>query len=222
MHLHDPYPLVDDCNDHWMIRSIVFYFKWHFIDQEQLPFAKMIHPECLPLVASKSKKESTRAYGRNESTDSLSNIQDGEEVCFRKNMSYHDSVAIQIEPGQATRSVSSISGINLSASNIDWDAALFAIRMAVLLTILSLFVLIRTPTWHCPDGMWGLVSVLFVCWFPSLDAASVVEKIVQQLIGTFVGAALGLSLGFFSLWAFQTRSYRRYSLDAAHLSSTLA
>jgi hypothetical protein len=78
--------------------------------------------------------------------------------------------------------------------------------MAVLLTISSLFVLVRTPTWHYPDGMWVLVSVLFVCWFPSLDAASVVEKIVQRLIGTFVGAALGLSLGFFSLWAFQTRS----------------
>lgn len=50
--------------------------------------------------------------------------------------------------------------------------------------------------------MWVLVSVLFVCWFPALDAASVVEKIIQRLIGTFVGAFLGLSCGFVSILAF--------------------
>jgi hypothetical protein len=86
--------------------------------------------------------------------------------------------------------------------SIDATAFQFALRMAVLLTLSALFVLIRTSTWHYPDGMWVLVSVLFVCWFPSLDAASVIEKIIQRLIGTFVGATLGLGCGFFSIWAF--------------------
>ena len=85
------------------------------------------------------------------------------------------------------------------STTIDKGAFQFGIRMAVMLTFTSLFVLIRTPSWHYPDGMWVLVSTLFVCWFPALDAASVMEKIVQRLIGTFVGAVLGLSCGFASL-----------------------
>ena len=80
----------------------------------------------------------------------------------------------------------------------------FALRMALLLTAGSLFVLVGgngagRGRRHYPDGMWVLVSVLFVSWFPSLDAASVVEKIAQRLVGTFVGAALGLGCGFASL-----------------------
>jgi hypothetical protein len=59
--------------------------------------------------------------------------------------------------------------------------------------------------------MWILVSVLFVCWFPSLDAASVVEKIVQWSIGTFVRAG-----------PLKHGAYKLYSLDAAHLLSSLA
>jgi hypothetical protein len=47
--------------------------------------------------------------------------------------------------------------------------------------------------------MWVLVTVLFVGWFPQLDAASVIEKIIQRLLGTFVGALLGISCGFASL-----------------------
>lgn len=74
------------------------------------------------------------------------------------------------------------------------------------MAISALFVLIRTDDWCYPDGMWVLVSVLFVSWFPALDAASVIEKIMQRLIGTFVRASLGLSCGFFSLWAFPTRT----------------
>jgi hypothetical protein len=84
-------------------------------------------------------------------------------------------------------------------TRIDPGAFQFAIRMAVMLTISSFLVLIKTDTWEYPDPMWVLVSVLFVSWFPSLDAASVIEKITQRLIGTFVGAVLGLGCGFTSL-----------------------
>lgn len=47
--------------------------------------------------------------------------------------------------------------------------------------------------------MWVVITVLFVCWFPSLDAASVVEKSIQRLYGTAIGAAVGLLCGFLSL-----------------------
>ena len=90
--------------------------------------------------------------------------------------------------------------------NVDPAALQFALRMAVLLTISALFVLIQTDDFIYPDGMWVLVSVLFVCWFPSMDAASVIEKITQRLIGTFIGATLGLSCGFISLWWFKSRN----------------
>lgn len=84
-------------------------------------------------------------------------------------------------------------------SKVDTTAFQFAIRMAILLWVSSLFVLIRTDDYHWPDGMWVLVTVLFVSWFPQLDAASVIEKIVQRLLGTFLGAFLGLACGFASL-----------------------
>ena len=92
---------------------------------------------------------------------------------------------------------------------IDHSAFQFALRMAVLLTISSGFVLIRTSDWEYPDGMWVLVSVLFVSWFPALDAASVIEKITQRLIGTFVGAVLGLSCGFISIWIWNDGTTQR-------------
>jgi hypothetical protein len=37
----------------------------------------------------------------------------------------------------------------------DHGASQFGLRMAVVLTLSSLFVLIRTKDWHYPDGMWG-------------------------------------------------------------------
>lgn len=88
-------------------------------------------------------------------------------------------------------------------SRIDTAAAQFAARMAFLLTVSGLFVVIRSDKWNWPDAMWVLISVLFVCWFPALDAASVIEKIVQRLIGTFIGAMLGLCCGFTSLLLFR-------------------
>lgn len=83
--------------------------------------------------------------------------------------------------------------------HVDKTAFQFAFRMGVLLWFSSLFVLIRTENYRFPDGMWVLVTVLFVSWFPQLDAASVIEKIVQRLLGTFLGAFLGLMCGFASL-----------------------
>jgi Aluminium activated malate transporter len=99
----------------------------------------------------------------------------------------------------------------------DPAALQFALRMAILLTVSGLFVLVQTPQGSWPDGMWVLVSVLFVCWFPSLDAASVVEKIFQRLIGTFFGAVLGLSCGFISLYFFHSRPYQASFLGCCML-----
>lgn len=84
---------------------------------------------------------------------------------------------------------------------VDKGALLFALRMATLLLIGSLFVLIRAPGDGAgyPQGMWVLVTLLFVSWFPRLDAASVIEKSSQRLLGTFIGASIGLSCGFTSL-----------------------
>ena len=82
---------------------------------------------------------------------------------------------------------------------VDKSAFQFALRMGVLLLVSALFVLIRTDNWNFPGGMWVLVTVLFVSWFPQLDAASVIEKIMQRLLGTFIGAILGLLCGFASL-----------------------
>jgi uncharacterized membrane protein YccC len=86
--------------------------------------------------------------------------------------------------------------------NIGADAFYFGVRMSVCLTISSLFVLVQSPsdTHHFPEGMWVLITVLFVCWFPTLDAASVLEKSIQRLIGTLIGASLGLICGFVSLF----------------------
>jgi hypothetical protein len=82
---------------------------------------------------------------------------------------------------------------------VDSNAVQFALRMSTGLTISALCVLIRTEHFVYPDAMWVLVSVLFVSWFPALDAASVIEKILQRLYGTFLGAILGLGCGFVSL-----------------------
>ena len=122
------------------------------------------------------------------------------------------SSAIYYSEASSTRSTPNTKGsFSLSKlwdarKRIDKNALQFALRMAVLLTISSLFVLVQTDENKYPGGMWVLVSVLFVCWFPALDAASVIEKIIQRLIGTFVGAALGLTCGFLSLVLWKTRA----------------
>mmetsp|Transcript_11021 Transcript_11021/g.19529 ORF Transcript_11021/g.19529 Transcript_11021/m.19529 type:complete len:154 (+) Transcript_11021:264-725(+) len=87
--------------------------------------------------------------------------------------------------------------------HIDQDAILFGIRMSVCLTVSSLFVLVQVPSdgevGRFPEGMWVLITVLFVCWFPTMDAASVLEKSFQRLMGTLVGAGIGMACGFLSV-----------------------
>jgi len=87
----------------------------------------------------------------------------------------------------------------------DRDAIHFGARMSACLTASSLFVLAQAPgadddaeDGRFPEGMWVVITVLFVCWFPALDAASVLEKSVQRLAGTLVGAVLRLACGFLS------------------------
>ena len=53
-------------------------------------------------------------------------------------------------------------------ATIDMEAFQFALRMAILLTVSALFVLCGDANDKYPSGMWVLVSVLFVSWFPSL------------------------------------------------------
>jgi len=79
--------------------------------------------------------------------------------------------------------------------HLDRDGARFAMRMSVILSFCTLFVLCG---W-IDHGFWVYVTVLNVSWFPRLDAASVMEKTMQRWIGTMLGAVLGLGCGFLSL-----------------------
>jgi hypothetical protein len=105
---------------------------------------------------------------------------------------------------------------NLHRQTIDRNAVHFGVRMAILLTVSSLFVIVGQGKQY-PQGMWVFISVLFVSWFPSLDAASVIEKIRQRLIGTFSGAAIALAIGFPSLYILQ-----HYGQTAQTIFLTLA
>ena len=83
------------------------------------------------------------------------------------------------------------------------DEFAFAARLAVVLTVCSLFVLIRFFGLHhdevYPMGSWVAISALFVSWFPNLDAASVLEKMSQRWFGTIIGAVLGFICGMISI-----------------------
>ena len=83
------------------------------------------------------------------------------------------------------------------------DEVAFAARLAVVLTVCSLFVLIRffglQHNEVYPMGSWVAISALFVSWFPNLDAASVLEKMSQRWLGTIIGAVLGFICGMISI-----------------------
>ena len=83
------------------------------------------------------------------------------------------------------------------------DEVAFAARLAVVLTVCSLFVLVRFFGLHhnevYPMGSWVAISALFVSWFPNLDAASVFEKMSQRWFGTIIGAILGFACGMISI-----------------------
>ncbi|KAL7550641.1 hypothetical protein ACHAWF_016361 [Thalassiosira exigua] len=109
-----------------------------------------------------------------------------------------------LDPESSPQSTMACAGIR----GIDPDAVRFGVRMAVCITTSSLFVLLRTPDSRLSEAMWVLVTVLFVCWFPSLDAASVLEKSLQRLYGTLIGAAAALACGFPSLAVERRWGYR--------------
>lgn len=98
--------------------------------------------------------------------------------------------------------------------HLDRDSLQFGVRMSVCLTVPSLFVLARPPEGEggFRQGMWVLITVLFVCWFPTLDVASVLEKSAQRLMGTLIGAALGLACGFLSLEVREAHGFRAQAI----------
>jgi hypothetical protein len=81
----------------------------------------------------------------------------------------------------------------------DRDAIHFGVRLSLLLTLSSLFVVIRDVANEWPEGQWVVITVLFVSWFPRLDAASVIEKSIQRIMGTLLGGFMGLVCGSLSL-----------------------
>lgn len=108
-----------------------------------------------------------------------------------------------------------------SSSHFDRDAVHFGVRMSVCITLSSLFILLRHPGQEFPEAMWILITVLFVCWFPTLDAASVVEKSIQRLYGTAIGTLTGLTCGFLSL-ALLGENCECYALQSGFLILCLA
>lgn len=79
-------------------------------------------------------------------------------------------------------------------------AVRFGLRLSIVLTLSSLFVLVQNPDndGAFPQGTWVYVSALMVSFFPSLDVASVAYKTFQRILGTILGAILGMCCGFLS------------------------
>jgi uncharacterized membrane protein YccC len=79
-------------------------------------------------------------------------------------------------------------------------AVRFGLRLSIVLTLSSLFVLVESPEKddRYPQGSWVYVSALMVSWFPSMDVASVAQKTFQRILGTIMGAILGLCFGSLS------------------------
>jgi len=57
---------------------------------------------------------------------------------------------------------------------------------------------ILSPSRPFRQGGWVAISTLMVCWFPTLDAASVIQKSIQRTLGTLLGGFLALVCGFLS------------------------
>jgi hypothetical protein len=81
-------------------------------------------------------------------------------------------------------------------SGIDPSASQFGARISFLLFIASLFIVVRPNGKGWPQGSWVVITTLMVSWFPSMDAASIIEKSIQRCMGTLSGGFLGLFLGF--------------------------
>ena len=86
---------------------------------------------------------------------------------------------------------------NRSAKTVlDKSALQFGVRISSLLFISSLFVIVTPNGRSWPQGSWVMITTLMVSWFPSMDAASVIEKSIQRCMGTLFGGFLGLLFGF--------------------------
>ena len=66
-------------------------------------------------------------------------------------------------------------------SALDRDAIHFGARLTLLFTLSALFIVVQPDGWEWPEGQWVVITVLFVSWFPRLDAASVIEKSIQRM-----------------------------------------
>lgn len=79
---------------------------------------------------------------------------------------------------------------------VNTDAFGFALRMSIVLTTSTFFVLYH-PTDPYPQGSWVFITCLVVSWFPSsMSAASVVKKTFERIVGTIIGSLLALAVGF--------------------------
>jgi hypothetical protein len=82
------------------------------------------------------------------------------------------------------------------SSLVNADAFGFALRISLVLTTSSFFVLYH-PADPYPQGSWVFITCLVVSWYPSsMDAASVLKKTVQRIIGTILGSLVALAVGF--------------------------
>lgn len=76
------------------------------------------------------------------------------------------------------------------------ETFIFASRVAVSMTIASLFVLLFPPTDPYPNAIWVVTTAAVVSWVDDLNTASAVQKMYERCLGTLVGAAIGVILGF--------------------------
>jgi len=86
---------------------------------------------------------------------------------------------------------------------LDLDAVVFGLRLSLVLTLASLFVILphnEGADSVIPESVWVYITVCLCSYFPdTLDAASVVKKVFQRMLGTSLGAVLGLGVGFLFL-----------------------
>jgi len=86
-------------------------------------------------------------------------------------------------------------------NNANKTAVRFGLRLSIVVTLSSLFVLVQNPDdeYAYPQGTWVFVSALMVSWFSSMDVVSIAEKTFQRILGMIVGSCLGVGCGFLSV-----------------------
>ena len=161
---------------------------------------------------------------------SLSEMEEGESLLKRSQSHYGEISSTYSTIPSETRSSDRLKNSSVEQSespntqprfawpfpkleNVNADAVQFGVRMACCIAASALFSLIRANTTQYPQAMWVLITVLFVSWFPSLDAASVVEKCLQRIYGTLLGATVGLLCGFATI-PLKSRSLRAWIIGS--------